>query len=139
MSFTLARPYVPPSGGSQTGIRASCSKIKSGDYIIRLSISQKVKEELFEQVDSEDMFAIEIGRGADHGKLRINKSDEGRFQFLKGIKGSIWFKIKKPDTIPDLECKMMDCHIIGPENGIVIRLPEWAQARLKADNGVTLP
>ena len=139
MGFTYAKPYMSKLNKTQTGIRISYKKNKAGIFIVRLSLNKEVQKDLFESTVSGKMFNIEIGRGNDHGKLRINQSDKGVFKAVGSGYGSIVFTIEKWDTLPDVEHKPSDCFVESVNKGIIIELPKWAQVWRKADNGVSLP
>lgn len=138
MTFTKLRP-VPTGGTPKSGIRASAKVDRAaGVELVRLSINAKAQEELFDGPISEKRFDLEVGRGPDQGKLRMRENADGAFRPRKMMKGTVLFSISAWYGLPDGAHKPSDCEAEDVQDGIILRLPDWAREPVKSAKGVTL-
>lgn len=127
MAFTVLAP-IPRGGTAKSGIRSSAEiDAATGKETVRLSLNAKAQDELFEGPVTGQRFDLEVGRGSDHGRLRIRLNEHGKFTPRTMMRGAVLFSIQAWPGLPEGSHKPADCEAEDVLDGIVLRLPEWAQ------------
>lgn len=136
--FTQARPYVRTLKGS--GIAATLRPMGPNRMgparprnAVLINIVAATQETLFGGPINGQCFKVEIGRDEHQGLLRIEKHPEGQVIAGCTIKGGAKLTLVPWDLLPQGSVPRALCTIERYDgNGVLIRLPEWAQQSVAA-------
>lgn len=128
MPFTDAHP-VPGPAPAGTGITFSYTVSKRGVKKARITVRADRQVQLFGEPIDGKRFHIQIGRGADEGRLRIVKTSDGEFVGKAGIKGSASISFGGWDLLPKDKRPAASCEVHAtPSNvEVILRLPSWCR------------
>lgn len=130
MTFTAATP-ARAREAAKASISASLrpSSAKGGPRdVVAITFKAAAQDQLFGGPIAGERFAIAVGRGEHHGLLRVEKRADGAFFATRLIAGSARLTIAAWDLLPDRSEPGQPCTIEGTDgNGVLIRLPAWAQ------------
>ena len=142
MTFINARPV--PQAKYGTGISCRTVSRKDGVKSFILTMTGGFQEENFGYSIAGKPVKVEVGRGADSGLLKVLVAvdvDTG-ITATKSMKESARIKCRAWDTLGEEDQKTAPCKVVEKiADGIVIRLPHWAntQAKMEAEFGLKRP
>ncbi len=142
MPFTAAKPPPPPAPPG-TGVSLSITVSKSGQARARLSIRGDVAEQVFGGPIVGKAFAVEIGRGADEGRLRIARDPTGAFEARKGLKSVATLWIAAWDLLPKSPRRAEPCRVRagGGDGELILEMPDFCRpsakgGKMEAEHGL---
>lgn len=126
MSWMKASP-PPAIRRKRSGVMASAVQRKTGDIVVRVTLSAAAQEQYFGGSLAGSDVAVEIGRVEHEGKLRIQKCAGGGGLKVGGKPGkaatvviAAWAKHIAPAP------KAASCQPHWDGQALVVVLPEWA-------------
>lgn len=129
MTFTPARPFLRTAVNNAAAVTASV-RLRKSDGAVRVIIgfNNRAQETVFGGPLAGRRVQVEVGRGADHGKVRLAVAEAGGHEVKSGPRGSAQVVVAGWDLIAAGAHASLVLPYAGSDAvGHTFDLPPWGQ------------